>query len=306
MKLYVVRLNPDPREGLPYSSYPTVEEYNAIYESSPMEGFHEAVNFLPDTGVVKGYLPPRHLKQIRNAEKFVLLTLTAKTAESGGDKIVGIQAGCAYVGEKLRTGGKSSIKKLKLTYHYTCPETLSLLFDQSMANARDIVIEKDRYWGQGPTYELKDENTIKNVLSLAVSKKAIKKNNETFKKIKKYIESEQGEFELEITGESTFEDEVSKIVLSGKMPRTKGTKRPDQKEVLTYQYDRNPKVAAIALLKAKGLCGDCKKDGPFISYKTKMPFLEVHHVVNLKDGGDDTPDNVIALCPNCHRKRHYG
>jgi 5-methylcytosine-specific restriction protein A len=26
----------------------------------------------------------------------------------------------------------------------------------------------------------------------------------------------------------------------------------------------------------------------------------------LRDGGSDTINNVIALCPNCHRKRHYG
>jgi 5-methylcytosine-specific restriction protein A len=32
----------------------------------------------------------------------------------------------------------------------------------------------------------------------------------------------------------------------------------------------------------------------------------VHHRVRLADGGDDTTDNAVALCPNCHRKAHYG
>ena len=40
--------------------------------------------------------------------------------------------------------------------------------------------------------------------------------------------------------------------------------------------------------------------------KNKEPFLEVHHVKSLSDGGEDTLDNVIALCPNCHREKHYG
>lgn len=36
--------------------------------------------------------------------------------------------------------------------------------------------------------------------------------------------------------------------------------------------------------------------------KKGQPFLEVHHIHYLSNGGNDTIDNVIALCPNCHRK----
>ncbi|MGP5194455.1 HNH endonuclease, partial [Psychrobacter celer] len=32
---------------------------------------------------------------------------------------------------------------------------------------------------------------------------------------------------------------------------------------------------------------------------------EVHHLTRLADGGADLPQNVIALCPTCHRKAHY-
>jgi len=28
--------------------------------------------------------------------------------------------------------------------------------------------------------------------------------------------------------------------------------------------------------------------------------------VPLSEGGEDTLENAIALCPNCHRKMHYG
>jgi len=32
------------------------------------------------------------------------------------------------------------------------------------------------------------------------------------------------------------------------------------------------------------------------------PFTgEIHHIVPVKDGGDGLPDNLIHLCPNCHR-----
>ena len=34
------------------------------------------------------------------------------------------------------------------------------------------------------------------------------------------------------------------------------------------------------------------------------PFLEVHHVMWLSEGGSDSIENTVALCPNCHRKVH--
>lgn len=92
----------------------------------------------------------------------------------------------------------------------------------------------------------------------------------------------------------------------GKPTKSAGNKSPERKEVISYSYVRDRGVAADALIDTKGICYDCKKKGPFISRKTNQPFLEVHHVKMLRDHGSDTPDNVIALCPNCHRKRHDG
>jgi 5-methylcytosine-specific restriction endonuclease McrA len=39
--------------------------------------------------------------------------------------------------------------------------------------------------------------------------------------------------------------------------------------------------------------------------------IEFHHVVTRQDGGDDIPDNIVPLCPQCHgsvtaRKAGYG
>ena len=71
-------------------------------------------------------------------------------------------------------------------------------------------------------------------------------------------------------------------------------------------YRRNPEVVRYALEQANGKCGDCQKPAPFNKAGTDEPYLEVHHCRQLAKGGSDTKDNVIALCPNCHRKRHYG
>ena len=153
MNVFVVRLNPDTRKSLPYTKYPTIEEYKSIHGASPMNGFHEAVNFKSESGVIRGYLPPKHLKSMRDGKPFTLVSITAKTAKEGGDCIVGIQAGCKYAGKTARVGA-NIIKELDYVWHYTCPESLSLLMDEPVPGARGIVLGGDRVWGQTPTFEL--------------------------------------------------------------------------------------------------------------------------------------------------------
>ena len=61
-------------------------------------------------------------------------------------------------------------------------------------------------------------------------------------------------------------------------------------------------VKEYARRRAAGHCQLCDEPAPFES--NGVPFLEVHHVKWLAEGGPDTVDNVVALCPNCHRKMH--
>ncbi|MBJ6750998.1 HNH endonuclease [Geomonas anaerohicana] len=37
-----------------------------------------------------------------------------------------------------------------------------------------------------------------------------------------------------------------------------------------------------------------------------LPFVQSKDVINLAEGGPDTVENAVALCPNCHRKCHFG
>ena len=64
-------------------------------------------------------------------------------------------------------------------------------------------------------------------------------------------------------------------------------------------------VREYALDWAEGYCQGCEEEAPFKTLDGD-PYLEVHHVFRRADGGPDHPDAVIALCPNCHSKRHYG
>ncbi len=76
-----------------------------------------------------------------------------------------------------------------------------------------------------------------------------------------------------------------------------------QERQINY-YIRSQAVKAYALQRAGEICEGCKKPAPFRK-PSGEPYLEVHHIERLADGGPDTLDAVIALCPNCHRKAHY-
>ncbi|MGF6777820.1 HNH endonuclease [Paraburkholderia sp. GAS334] len=86
----------------------------------------------------------------------------------------------------------------------------------------------------------------------------------------------------------------------------KAPKVPKRITVISEAYVRNPDVVAEVLERAKGVCEQCAKPAPFIRRSDHTPFLEVHHRVRLADGGSDSIENAIALCPNCHRELHFG
>ncbi len=68
-------------------------------------------------------------------------------------------------------------------------------------------------------------------------------------------------------------------------------------------YIRDSDVAASAKKLADGICDLCRCLAPFLSANGD-PYLESHHVIWLSRDGRDSVDNVVALCPNCHRKMH--
>lgn len=84
-----------------------------------------------------------------------------------------------------------------------------------------------------------------------------------------------------------------------------GSKKPIKTAAEVTQFVRDPKVKAWVLRAAGGACECCRKPAPFTK-SDGTPFLEVHHIRSLTDGGSDTVSNAIAICPNCHRELHFG
>ena len=90
--------------------------------------------------------------------------------------------------------------------------------------------------------------------------------------------------------------------------REKAERRPDlprdvkvRKQVFR---ERCTAVKQFAYKRAAGVCEACGADAPFVK-EDGTPFLEIHHITRLSDGGPDKVENVAAVCPNCHREAHY-
>lgn len=79
---------------------------------------------------------------------------------------------------------------------------------------------------------------------------------------------------------------------------------PRKVEIVSTLYIRSSEVSNYAKQRAKGICDLCGEGAPFMK-PTGEPFLESHHVEWISAGGSDSIDNVVALCPNCHRKMHF-
>lgn len=75
-------------------------------------------------------------------------------------------------------------------------------------------------------------------------------------------------------------------------------------------YVRNPANALFSIDRAGYSCEVDRGHTTFISEKNGRPFMEAHHLVpmmyqGLYESPLDVPENIVCLCPNCHRAIHY-
>jgi 5-methylcytosine-specific restriction protein A len=87
---------------------------------------------------------------------------------------------------------------------------------------------------------------------------------------------------------------------------TTAPKTPERVRVVSTVFRRNSDVVAEVLAQANGRCEECKLSAPFLRARANTPYLEIHHKVTLANGSEDTVENAVAVCPNCHRKMHFG
>ncbi len=106
------------------------------------------------------------------------------------------------------------------------------------------------------------------------------------------------------------EDELQTRIVAAKQkltgplgPPPPGATTVARKAATTGRFARDANVIAWVLKAADGICEVCSSPAPF-KRADGSPFLEVHHVRPLAEGGPDKTCNAVAGCPNCHRRLH--
>jgi hypothetical protein len=94
----------------------------------------------------------------------------------------------------------------------------------------------------------------------------------------------------------------AKIIAKAKLRTGPPPKRTRQ----INDFVRDPYIVAAALARAQDQCEMPNCKSLLFQRDNGQPYLEVHHIVPLGEGGDDTLINAAALCPSCHRELHFG
>lgn len=177
----------------------------------------------------------------------------------------------------------------------------------------DSIIDDSAYSGSGGTDEgpfIEIERLCEYFLWQQLSLNNLRKNGysanmqgacrvESFK-------PELSEYIHKIDRIQTSDEELAKVISMQELKelaRKDSKRNPEIGETKTKQYRRSPFVSAYVKRRANQCCELCGEMAPFLD-KEGNPYLEIHHVVWLSNGGADSVDNTVALCPNCHRKMH--
>lgn len=86
---------------------------------------------------------------------------------------------------------------------------------------------------------------------------------------------------------------------------------------VTFSGTRYPRSAEVALRALENAVFQCecstedKAHDTFVSAATGQAYVEAHHLVPLSkqsgyEASLDIVENIVALCPNCHRRFHHG
>lgn len=129
----------------------------------------------------------------------------------------------------------------------------------------------------------------------------------TYRELKSLVGKEILEIDL-VLDEEEFQ-ERSQI---GTVKEPKKGKVPKKKKVngsTSSSWWRDPDMAYTAISNAGFKCENNPNHETFKSAVTSQQFVEAHHLIPMEyqdehDASIDVPENIISLCPNCHRAFH--
>lgn len=161
-------------------------------------------------------------------------------------------------------------------YFRFCPELLDILKSRIYSSSKKLILSLSH-----------DEREVGDIYSLDINEGAEKEE---------ILIPEKTEDQL-LQIRKLTSSELRKVAIAT------GSESPEKIEEETTRFKRSEYVIAYANKRAMGKCDLCNNPAPF-KKKDGEPYLEVHHIIFLSENGPDTIENVVALCPNCHRRMH--
>lgn len=104
---------------------------------------------------------------------------------------------------------------------------------------------------------------------------------------------------------------TSRKQFSSKLPNNYQDKKSTINVAGHAIYPRNPKISGSAIVNSGFQCQYDYSHKSFISKRTGKKYLEPHHLIPLSYHSKynislDIPENIVALCSDCHNCVHYG
>lgn len=143
-----------------------------------------------------------------------------------------------------------------------------------------------------------------------------KKPSPLIRAVSTYID----ETDDDVLEESSYEkriDEISEEHINEEIAEGASSIKPVEakRSEVGRKYKVNPLLGKIAIKQAGYCCQNNPEHETFISQKTKKKYMEAHHLIPIKYQSEmwnkysiniDCTENILSLCPTCHRAFHYG
>ena len=114
------------------------------------------------------------------------------------------------------------------------------------------------------------------------------------------------EHERAITEEQAREAETETLEALKSRLEAEGDAPPPTITAVITAFRRKGLLVAYARRRAEYRCEVEGCSVPLFVGDDGRPYLEIHHITSLANGGLDTIDNVVCVCAQHHRELHYG
>ena len=195
---------------------------------------------------------------------------------------------------EIEKAAKKLKKTLKTVSGFTF-EKIDLKGNSDLAIGYELGNICSKYYGIN---ELPNSNSLINDLQKLIG---------TYRELKSLVGKEILEIDL-ILDEEEFQERsqlgTAKVPKKGKIPKKKKVNGSTSSSWL-----RDPDMAYTAISEAGFKCENNPSHETFKSAVTSQQFVEAHHLIPMEfqdehDASIDVPENIISLCPNCHRAFH--